>query len=111
MPFDPGQLTPEIAASIEAGIAEGTDQVVAMMFENPASDRNGWIHNTDVGYADNERPQRAFYRLKGVLGPVRSLSHRAANCLKYPKQRHYWLPPHRRMASTSPPASTTPTRR
>jgi len=86
-PFDPDQLSPEIVAAIEEGIEEGKKEVVAMMFENPAADRNGWIYDTDVGYKDSNWRQRAFYGLKGVLGPVPAQSHTAANCLKDPEGR------------------------
>jgi hypothetical protein len=87
LPFDPDQLTPEIAAAVETGIEEGKKEVVALMFENPTADRNGWIYSTDVGYADSDCRQRAFYGLKGVLGPVPFQSHMAANCLKDPEGR------------------------
>jgi hypothetical protein len=86
-PFDPDQLSPEIVAAIEEGIEEGKKEVVAMMFENPAADRNGWIYDTDVGYKDSNWRQRAFYGLKGVLGFVPAQSHTAANCLKDPEGR------------------------
>lgn len=77
-PFDPAQLTPELAAAVEEGIEDGKKEALALMAKGFGISRNGWDFSTDLGYKDSDWQQRALWGLIAVLGPIPSRSHTGA---------------------------------
>jgi hypothetical protein len=77
-PFDPDQLTPEIAAAVEEGVQDGKKEVLALMAKGFGISRNGWDLSNDLGYKDSDWHQRALWGLIALLGPIPSRSHTGA---------------------------------
>jgi len=86
-PFDPAQLSPEIATAVEEGIEEGKKEVLAMLAKGVGVNRNGWAFANDLGYKDTDWKQRALWGLIAVLGPVPSRSHTGTFCLNDSEDR------------------------
>jgi hypothetical protein len=77
-PFDPAQLTSEIAAAVEVGIEDGKKEVLSLIAKGFGIPRNGWDFSNDLGYKDSDWHQRALWGLIALLGPIPSQSHTGA---------------------------------
>jgi hypothetical protein len=80
--FDPGKLSAEMKAAIEAGIEDGRKEVLALIESDGGLQMNGWTFFTDLGYKDTDWSNRARFGYIAVLGPIPCGSHTAAFSVK-----------------------------
>lgn len=80
--FDPGKLTLETKAAIEAGIEDGRKEVLALIENDAGLQMNGWTLLTDLGYKNTDWLNRARWGYIAILAPIPCGSHTAAFCVK-----------------------------
>lgn len=80
--FDPDKLSGAMKAAIEAGIADGHKEVLALIESDAGLQMNGWTLFTDLDYKDTDWLNRARWGYIAILAPIPCSSHTGAFCVK-----------------------------